>query len=111
MQSSNDQILDSIDPPETSKYRVNAFRFSVYGLILQGVLIYKTFPLFPDHAYLFKAEAVHWLIFLWISIVMAFSFLIMAFRQHEKRDFRMYVASILLFLLFGLQILGLPFFR
>lgn len=109
--NSNDEILDQIDKTGTSRFRVNAFRFSVYGLILQGVLIQKTFPRFPDHTYLFKAGAVHWLVFLWISILMAFSFLFMAFRRNEKRDFRLYAAMILLFTLLIFQFLGLPFFR
>ncbi|MEO1437300.1 MAG: hypothetical protein AAFV80_17290 [Bacteroidota bacterium] len=109
--TSEDEILDRIDKTGRSQFRVNAFRFSIYGLILQGVLIYKTFPRFPDHVYLFKAGAVHWLAFLWISILMAFSFLFMAFRRNEKRDFRLYVAVLLLFGLLVLQFLGLPFFR
>ncbi|MEM6726566.1 MAG: hypothetical protein AAF598_21185 [Bacteroidota bacterium] len=110
MPNFNDQILDRVEEPGTSRFRVNAFRFGCYGLILQGVLLYKTYPRFPDHLYLLEAGAIHWLVFLWISICMGGSFLFLAFWKQEKRGFRLYAAIFLLLLLVVIQVLSLPIF-
>lgn len=109
MQKLNDEILDrEALQKDTTNFRRNAFRFSVYSATLQFVLIYEMYPEFYDISSLFRTTgATIWMIFLWLGMLATGTFLLLAFRQMEEHDFRYRSAFQILSLLVFLQVLGL----